>query len=130
MLDIDHFKQVNDTYGHPVGDRVLQAVTLACLDALRQNDSLGRLGGEEFVALLPGTDAEGALLVAERLRRQVAEAATVLDEGGAELRVTVSLGIAMLEPGEASAGDLLQRADAALYRAKEAGRNRVEMAPR
>lgn len=124
-LDIDHFKRVNDMYGHAAGDEVLRRVARACHDTLRQYDRLGRTGGEEFVAILPGASAEAAAQVAERLR--VAVQALDFSEVAAELVTTISIGLATRTTNEDFAS-LLARADAALYRAKQSGRNRVEVA--
>lgn len=121
-VDIDHFKRVNDTHGHGVGDEVLRGVTRACQQVLREQDRFARIGGEEFVALLPDTDAGAAAMVAERLRRAVEQ--MTFGEPGAEWAVTVSVGQVVAHRGEAIAA-LLERADAALYRAKAEGRNRV-----
>lgn len=121
VLDLDHFKHINDLYGHPVGDSVLKE-TAACIRAdLRATDLLFRYGGEEFVVLLGNTDKSGALGVAERIRQAIATHGFC--QGN--LLVTVSIGVAVLAAGEC-AGDLFARADAALYRAKAAGRNRVD----
>lgn len=124
MLDLDHFKQVNDAFGHHVGDVALQKLAGACGTALRQEDLVGRLGGEEFAILLPDTQVEKALEVAERLRKSVAEA-DVPVEGRPAQHITVSIGIARLEPFDPDIDALLQRADKALYQAKCTGRNRV-----
>jgi diguanylate cyclase (GGDEF)-like protein len=125
-LDVDHFKKVNDTYGHAVGDLVLAAVGVALKGTLRGGDLPARVGGEEFVAILPNTDADGAVTTAERLRKLVAEQ-RVQVPGGA-LGVTASFGVSTVSgPGCAGAGEALkERADAALYAAKRGGRNRVE----
>lgn len=122
MLDIDRFKNVNDTFGHGMGDAVLKAVVGACNQSLRQVDILGRLGGEEFAALLPQTDQAGALAIAERMRRAVAAVEIPAKEG--TIRVTISLGLAELRRGE-DLDALMRRADAALYQAKDEGRDRV-----
>lgn len=127
MLDIDHFKRVNDSHGHPAGDQALEQLVRVCLGALRQHDRLGRMGGEEFLVVLPDTDLEGGLQVAERLRACVAAARPVVD--GVELQLSISLGVAQLRPTESGAASLVRRADAALYHAKDNGRNRVEAAP-
>ncbi|AVZ78807.1 hypothetical protein C3497_04585 [Zoogloeaceae bacteirum Par-f-2] len=124
MMDIDHFKQVNDLYGHPTGDAVLRHFAEVAGGNLRRIDLLGRLGGEEFAALLPGTDADGARLLAERLRLKIADAPCVA--GKKRVKVTVSIGITLLHAGDTGSDRPLARADAALYRAKRAGRNRVE----
>jgi len=125
-LDVDHFKAVNDTHGHPVGDQVLVSLTAACQQALRQVDQFGRLGGEEFVAILPGSDVAAALQVAERLRRKINDMS--LDHLVPGLRLSISLGVAAKGPEQDTLDQLLERADRALYRAKELGRNRVELA--
>jgi len=127
MLDIDHFKRVNDGHGHPAGDAVLVAVAGECRQALRSQDVFGRVGGEEFAALLPETESGVAKAVAERLRARVA--ATRVSFGGIDLVVTVSVGVAGLRLEGDSLTELLHRSDAALYRAKEGGRDRVEVAP-
>ena len=124
MLDIDHFKGINDTYGHAVGDQVLTTVAQICARSLRKIDLLGRYGGEEFVFLLPETDGEEACAAAERLRQGIADA--VLMTGEVQIQLTVSIGIATLDPREDRLDALLNRADLALLRAKQAGRNRVE----
>jgi diguanylate cyclase (GGDEF)-like protein len=130
MLDVDHFKAVNDAHGHDAGDAVLRAVARACEEVLRDSDLLARWGGEEFLAVLPETDAASARAVAERLRAAV-ERLRVEPPGASALSVTVSAGVATWVPPGPDAdrpdGDaLLREADVALYRAKSAGRNRVE----
>ncbi|MFW5968197.1 MAG: GGDEF domain-containing protein, partial [Persicimonas sp.] len=127
LLDIDHFKKVNDEYGHAVGDAVLREVARRCADSLRQADTMGRYGGEEFVVVMPKTAiGEAADNVARRLRRVVAgepfEAADV------SVEVTISIGVAQLDPSDETIDDLLNRADTALYAAKAAGRNTVRRA--
>jgi diguanylate cyclase (GGDEF)-like protein/PAS domain S-box-containing protein len=123
LLDIDHFKRINDTYGHAVGDEALRAFTRACLASLRTTDVLGRLGGEEFAVLLPETGMPAASQVAERIRREVA--AVVVDAHGEAVRFTVSIGAATWQGGAPSVDALISCADEALYRAKGRGRNRV-----
>lgn len=123
-MDVDHFKAVNDSLGHAAGDRVLVAMTAVCQRALREVDRLSRVGGEEFVALLPGSSAADAMLVAERLRVEVS--ALALDELAPGLTITISLGVTELHPSDRSLDQLLRRADRALYDAKKQGRNRVE----
>lgn len=124
LFDLDHFKQVNDIHGHTRGDAVLAAVGIAVRGALRESDFAGRYGGEEFVLLLPDTDKDGAMIVAEKLR-QVIE---TLKIDNFPDTVSASFGIAVL-PGDAGTGEqLLRAADRALYAAKNAGRNRVEVA--
>lgn len=123
MLDIDYFKRINDRYGHAAGDTALCLFADTAMTTLRDHDIMGRLGGEEFGLVLPGTSMEGALQAAERLRAAV-EAAP-LSVGGQQVTLTVSIGVVMLDAAEhINAG--LARADHALYTAKSAGRNRVE----
>ncbi len=132
MLDVDHFKKVNDTYGHAAGDAVLRALGQLLSASLRVTDVAGRLGGEEFAVLLPGTTVEGASRVAEGLR-QLVEAERIQD-GGVALHVTTSIGLANFAP--ANPGDvdpdalatLMRAADGALYTAKQTGRNRLAWA--
>lgn len=126
ILDIDHFKRVNDRYGHLTGDRALARVAGACSTALRQYDQLGRTGGEEFLVLLPKTRMAQARHVAERIRSAVEELTFV--DIDPDLRLTVSIGIAELRDGE-DLQALCARADTALYAAKDTGRNRLEQAP-
>jgi diguanylate cyclase (GGDEF)-like protein len=123
MLDIDHFKQVNDAYGHPVGDEVLVALAVKCKNTIREIDILGRYGGEEFLILLIENDLKTALLVAERVRKNVAETKFLTSAG--EVTITISLGVASLDGKTRSVSDLIQKADLALYVSKENGRNRV-----
>ncbi len=125
MIDIDHFKQVNDRWGHPAGDAVLVNVSQVLITSSRALDAVGRMGGEEFVLLLPRTDATAALHLAERLRRQLADSEIAWRQ--AALRVTVSIGVAVADDADETPAQLLERADAALYRAKHLGRNRVEV---
>ena len=125
MIDLDHFKRVNDTYGHGTGDRVLQAFAEVLRGSLRRMDVPGRLGGEEFAVILPGADLAGAHAIAERLRQAV-EAMRVPHAEGELVRITVSIGVASFSPETATFDALLTRADEALYRAKNNGRNRVE----
>lgn len=122
MLDLDHFKQINDRYGHAAGDRVLELFSAICLRCLRASDVIGRMGGEEFAALLPDTGTGEARKVAERLRQRVEEA--ILQDGGKKIRFQVSIGIACLHAHE-TLDALLVRADKMLYQAKSQGRNRV-----
>jgi len=123
MLDIDHFKTVNDEFGHATGDAVLRHMAGLMRAGQRKIDTLGRVGGEEFAVLLPGASLEAAAAYAERLRQSVAE--TPLVNEGREIAITVSIGIASIRPQDASADAALIRADRALYNAKDAGRNRV-----
>lgn len=122
-IDLDHFKSVNDRYGHATGDRTLEAVVAAVEQELREGDVLGRIGGEEFAVLLPETDAAGAVDMAERLRRRIA-ATRVASERG-PVRVTASFGVADNSQDPLDFDKLVVRADTALYRAKETGRDRV-----
>ena len=121
MLDIDHFKKINDTPGHAAGDQVLRAVTELCRDALRPGDVFGRVGGEEFAILLPRTSIEETLQIAERLRERLA--ATPISHSGGAINVTASLGVTTLSPVDETFEDTLKRADSGLYQAKEGGRN-------
>jgi len=125
LIDVDHFKRFNDTYGHQVGDEVLKLVAAAMRASARRGDLVARYGGEEFVVLLPGCGLRDAQRAAERLRSAVADAA--LPHGGEALRVTVSIGLALRDPGSRCDDPeaLLRAADEALYAAKDAGRNRV-----
>jgi diguanylate cyclase (GGDEF)-like protein/PAS domain S-box-containing protein len=138
MLDIDHFKTVNDTYGHAAGDQALLRFATACQDMLRETDIFGRVGGEEFAVILPETDAGGAAKLAERLRLRVNK--LVIESEGQEFGFSVSIGVAERQgskdgenrrKGDAPGDDIeevLARADRALYEAKEAGRDRVSVA--
>lgn len=128
MLDIDHFKKFNDTYGHQVGDQVLRLVARTLTDNVKGRDTAARYGGEEFVIILPATTLESGLKVAEMLRKSV-ESKEVINKSSHETlgRITMSLGIAEFKKGE-SVSTLIERADAALYQAKKSGRNRVEAA--
>jgi diguanylate cyclase (GGDEF)-like protein len=122
MLDIDHFKSINDQYGHPAGDAVLRALVQTCKAGLRAVDTVARWGGEEFLLVLPGTGAAAAMSVAERLRSDIA-AIRVAVPGGALVSLTASIGVA--ERADVGQNELLRRADMALYAAKTGGRNRV-----
>ena len=124
MMDIDHFKAVNDTYGHQTGDLVLQKLSRLCHEALREIDVIGRLGGEEFAILLPQTDRTQALEVAERLRQTIVDTEIPL-ENGLPLRVSVSLGATTFVGNVTNIDTLLDQADKALFEAKHQGRNRV-----
>ena len=127
LVDIDHFKKVNDTWGHQVGDLVLKHVSRIFVDALRQTDMVARFGGEEFVILLPHTPEHEAYTLAERLRKTVEKTPLqlTLNEKQVEIMVTISIGSACVLPENDTAFDLLERADRAMYRAKQEGRNRV-----
>ena len=123
MIDLDHFKPINDAYGHAVGDNVLQSVVKTALESLRHSDVMGRLGGEEFAVLLPETPLAAAMDVADRLRAHIAERPFVTVKG--IVPCTVSVGVAQMEERDATIDDLLHRADDAMYRAKNNGRDRV-----
>jgi diguanylate cyclase (GGDEF)-like protein len=120
MLDIDHLKTINETYGHQTGDRVLIDFANRITPLLRRSDHFGRLGGEEFVVLLPETSPEEALVVAERIRTHVELPVKEVPS------ITVSIGMTSNRPDEGKLDALLARADKALHKAKEAGRNRIE----
>ena len=123
MIDLDHFKAINDEYGHLAGDEVLRNVAVVGFNVLRACDVLARIGGEEFVCLLPGTDAVGARVAAEKLRREIEQLSIAV--GSQTLGVTASIGVAAVCAGDTSISDAMRRADEALYRAKAAGRNCV-----
>ena len=123
IADLDLFKRVNDTLGHAAGDTVLREVAARMRSAVRDCDFIGRYGGEEFLLVLPGCDGAAGLLVAERVRRQVAE--TAVRAGDEAVAMTVSLGLAFSRQADVQPDALIQAADEALYRAKAAGRNRV-----
>jgi diguanylate cyclase (GGDEF)-like protein len=130
MIDLDHFKQVNDRYGHPAGDVVLRGAANLIRGSIRDPDICARYGGEEFAVILPKTHLSGALVVAERIWRELAERAHVLEAGvlggPAEVKVTASLGIAFYPAKDITSPELLLRfADEALYQAKKAGRNQI-----
>ena len=125
MLDIDFFKQINDSYGHKAGDLVLKKLAEVSLNTLREVDLLGRLGGEEFAVLLPETEKSQAIEVAERLREALSQAKVLLDRGGLPIRFTVSMGVSSLDSKDSNIDVLLNLADKGLYTAKENGRNKV-----
>jgi diguanylate cyclase (GGDEF)-like protein len=127
LFDLDHFKQVNDRFGHEAGDRVLQSVARAANEVKRVSDIIARIGGEEFALLLPETDREGAMNLAHRLRAAI-ESAKTLDPAGAPVSVTASIGVATVSAHSDGPASALKLADAALYRAKNAGRNQVRRA--
>jgi len=127
ILDVDHFKKINDTFGHDAGDEVLRVLAEVGRGSSRQMDIFARLGGEEFVAALPGTNLDQARLIAEKLRATFEQQNFIHTwHMGRAIPFTVSIGVAMRGPAEVEVGEVLKRADQALYRAKEAGRNRVE----
>jgi diguanylate cyclase (GGDEF)-like protein len=125
MLDIDNFKQVNDTYGHQQGDVVLAEVARIVRESSREIDAPARYGGEELAVVLPGTDLDGAYNLAERMRHGIEELSFPLADGRGELRVTASLGVASMPHSATDPRELLARADAALYEAKRSGKNKV-----
>jgi diguanylate cyclase (GGDEF)-like protein len=127
MFDIDHFKRVNDTHGHLVGDEAIRHVATKALSTLRMTDFVARYGGEEFVALLPGEELSGAQIAAERLREAAAKPFTALGE--VPLSITISAGVTSLRPDTPDAKALLSEADQALYASKNGGRNRVTTFP-
>lgn len=127
LVDIDHFRVVNDNYGPRAGDAVLRSLARHMAEQLRTEDAIGRIGGEEFVAILPDTDLGEARAVAERIREAVGRRHCLY--AGEEIPSSVSIGVAGREQGEADIEVLLQRADAAMYAAKRAGRDRVQVAP-
>lgn len=124
MMDVDNFKQVNDTHGHKAGDLVLKKFAEACHDTLREVDIIGRIGGEEFAVLLPETDIDEAMEVAKRLRQEIASIKVGIDHG-LPLRFTISIGVSSLSPNRENLDVLLSLADKALYLAKSSGKNRV-----
>jgi len=125
MIDIDYFKSVNDTHGHDAGDDVLREFATRIKKSIRGIDLACRLGGEEFVIVMPDTDMAVATIVAERLRRRIASEPFAIAHGAKTIEVTISIGIATLDTADDNAATILKRADQALYRAKRDGRNRV-----
>jgi len=127
MVDIDHFKRVNDIWGHRAGDLVLQHLAQLMMSVVRQTDIVARFGGEEFVVILPHTGEEDAYKLAERLRRavEITPMLMISENGNPELSVTVSIGCACLMPNDSDVYSFLERCDQAMYRAKHEGRNRV-----
>ena len=123
MIDLDHFKSINDQHGHGTGDHVLIEVTERCKDNLRVHDIIARLGGEEFCILLPYTNQEQAQKVAERLRQKI-EIMPIISEGK-RIKVTISVGISLVAVGDVDGHDAIERADKKLLEAKSMGKNRV-----
>lgn len=123
MMDLDHFKKINDTYGHHIGDQALSAFTKICQKEIRDSDVLGRLGGEEFGLMLPETNIQNAHALAERIRQSTAE--ILIPVADNIIRITVSIGLAEIVEFDQTLDDVLRRADGAMYLAKEQGRNRV-----
>ena len=128
MVDVDHFKRINDSYGHQAGDTVLCHVAQVLRSTVRRGDLTGRMGGEEFVAICLDSDAEGVMQLAERLRAAMESHAMPMAGGGKMLHCTVTVGVSHQFTGVEGLEVAIQQADAALYRGKAAGRNRVELA--
>lgn len=124
VIDADHFKRINDDYGHAIGDKCLQEIIKRTIPLLRENDMLARYGGEEFVVIMPETDAEGAVVAAEKIRKTIEKIEFIYKKE--KVRVTVSIGASQASPEDTDHQQIFERADVAVYRAKEAGRNRVE----
>ncbi len=124
MLDIDYFKNVNDTYGHAVGDIVLKTLSKECQNSLRRDDSFGRWGGEEFIVVLPETNMDNAFVIAERIRLNISK--LKIENEGKNISITVSVGVATLH-SEESLEKLIENSDKALYNAKNSGRNKVRV---
>jgi diguanylate cyclase (GGDEF)-like protein len=125
LVDVDHFKRVNDSHGHLIGDEVLRALATELRQQVRESDVVGRFGGEEFTVLLPRTDGDGACRIAERLRSSAGLLSVTA--AGTQISVTVSIGVAELGQHGHDLFELLAAADLALYRAKDAGRNQVQL---
>jgi diguanylate cyclase (GGDEF)-like protein len=125
MIDIDHFKRVNDTYGHAAGDQVIRILAQKCQYEIRKGDIFGRYGGEEFTILLPHTLAKDAFNLAERLRTSIARSPLETERG--EIPITISLGVASFTDDIPDLASLIDRADTALLEAKKSGRNRIEV---
>ena len=123
LLDIDHFKQINDQYGHASGDGAIQAIAQICESNLRLTDKIARIGGEEFCVLLPDTDKAGALAIAQKLRNIVSCTSVATNAG--DITMTISIGVAVANNADTVHADLMKRADQNLYAAKQSGRNRV-----
>ena len=122
-LDIDHFKRINDTYGHPFGDQVLKRVAENMLSSVRPYDIVGRIGGEEFLIVAPASPPHEAVSLAERIVSGIRQ--TIIEDGPTRANVTASAGVAVIRREDADIDELLRRADRALYQAKAEGRNRV-----
>jgi len=125
LVDIDHFKEVNDTYGHHVGDRVLVQISQLLKKQVRTGDMLARYGGEEFIAVLPGTGIEQAVSIGKRVLEAVGKKAVISVDAERRLSVTVSVGVSDIRPEDTSGEDIIKRSDRALYEAKNTGRNRL-----
>lgn len=132
LIDVDHFKAINDTHGHAVGDRVLQALAQFIKSSVRDFDLVFRYGGEELLVVLPYTEGQGAMVLANRLRQWVSERCLLCGDGelaGGDIRATISIGVGTFCPAVEDEGKMVARADEALYQAKKLGRNRVVFAP-
>jgi diguanylate cyclase (GGDEF)-like protein len=127
FIDLDHFKSINDQYGHATGDLVLRTVAGSVANSCRESDIVGRIGGEEFVVFLPDTEVSGAMLLAEKIRQNV-EALTHVTSDNEPYSITLSIGVAHRTPSDQSIADIQRRADIAMYDAKKQGRNRVVLA--
>jgi diguanylate cyclase (GGDEF)-like protein len=125
VIDIDYFKAINDSYGHIGGDQILKEFAQTCNKLLRQSDSLSRIGGEEFTAILPMTAQDEAKLIAERIRAKIAQHPFYVSPTSTGIKITVSIGCSSLTEGDTSMNELFCRADKALYSAKHGGRNKV-----
>jgi len=125
MIDIDNFKEINDEYGHTMGDEVLKGVAKSIVGSLREADYCGRFSGEEFVTLLPETDSSGAVRVAERLRKRLEQ--ITIGIGDKQVQMTVTVGVASYQLDDANIEIIIQRANKALYHAKSQGYNRVAL---
>jgi diguanylate cyclase (GGDEF)-like protein len=125
MIDVDHFKAINDRHGHAAGDVVLCEAATRLRETCRDTDTIGRYGGEEFIVLFPEIFAEDAMVAAERIRRAFCD--TAFTSGGADLQLTASIGVATWVPSLSVPATLYSAADRALYQAKESGRNRAEL---
>mgnify|MGYP002638819681 CR=1 FL=1 len=128
VVDLDRFKEINDTYGHSAGDRVLVAVAERMVETCRETDGVGRTGGDELLILLPETKGDDAVALAERLRQRVSEEAIAIDDEGGTVRLSISIGVATFPKDGRDGQSLLARADEALYESKRAGRDSVRAA--
>ena len=126
IVDLDYFKKVNDTYGHIVGDQVLQQISRIMKNSIRSSDVLARYGGEEFVIVMPSIDLTNALKKAEGIRQHIESVRFNVDTFGRSIQITISIGVASFPEHGAEYDALVAAADSALYKAKEKGRNRVE----
>jgi diguanylate cyclase (GGDEF)-like protein len=123
LIDVDHFKKINDNYGHNIGDEVIIFMTKIVTSNLRHADCFGRFGGEEFVVLLPETNMDEAIVVAERIRENISNQSITFEDQ--QISITISIGVSSYDVGDKSIDSIIQRADQALYQAKNQGRNRV-----